>query len=216
MTTTRSGLTAATISSKDGRTKIYCMFNPEYYSVKKSNVYDPGQELVKPPKPEFKRYGRSTLTLSKLFFDTYETGQDLIAITNKLWDLMRPTDTSDPNKAKPPEVVFEWSSFHFTAVITDLELKFTLFDKNGTPVRAEVTTISFMQSEDPTDYPHQNPTSGAEEVMKKRRVVQGDRLDLIADEVYGDATLWRRIAEFNAITRPRALRPGQVLTIPPL
>ena len=213
MSTTRSGLTAAMIKSDN--ITVHCMFNPEYYSVKKHNDYETGQGLIKPPKPEFKRYGRSTLTLSKLIFDAYETGEDLIAITNKLWDFMRPTDTSDPDKAKPPEVTFEWSSFHFKAVITDLELKYTLFDKNGTPVRAEVTTITFMQSDDPTEYPHQNPTSGSEEVLEMRRIVRGNRLDLIADQVYGDATQWRRIAEFNDILNPRDLRPGQLLTIPP-
>jgi hypothetical protein len=190
------------------------MFNPEYYTVKKSNKYDEGEELVKPPKPEFKRFGRSMLTLSTLIFDTYESGEDLVAVTNKLWDLMRPVDSNDP-KSSPPEVRFEWSSFHFTAVITDLEMKYTLFDNKGTPVRAEVT-ITFMQSEDPTQYPHQNPTSGAEEVLEIRQIIRGDRLDLIAAEVYGDATEWRRIAEYNAILNPRTLRPGQLITIPPI
>lgn len=211
MTTTRSGLTAASIAG-NGKT-VYCMFNPEHYSIKKCNVYDQGKSKPKPDKPEFKSFGRSTLTLSSLLFDTYETDEDLIAKTKELWGFMQPVDSNDP-KSKPPEVTFKWSSFQFKAVITDMEMKYTLFKSNGTPVRAEVT-VTFMQSDDPTKYPHQNPTSGADQVMEIRRIIQGDRLDLIAAEVYGDATEWRRIAQHNAIMNPRTLRPGQLISIPP-
>jgi nucleoid-associated protein YgaU len=37
---------------------------------------------------------------------------------------------------------------------------------------------------------------------------------LIAARAYGDATRWRAIAEYNGITNPLALRPGQRLMIP--
>ena len=144
-------------------------------------------------------------------FDTYESGDDLIKITNKLWDFMRPVDGNDP-KSAPPEVKFKWASFSFTAVITDMTMKYTLFDKDGDPVRAEVT-LSFIQSEDPTSYPHQNPSSGGGPIQEMRKIVKGDRLDLIANDAYGDATKWRHIAEYNRITNPRKLRPGQMLTI---
>jgi len=214
MTNTRGNLKPATISATDGSATINCMFNPEFYTVKKQNDYDQGDELVKPPKPKFKRYGRSTLTLSALHFDTYETGENLTETTNKLWTLMRPVKEDDP-ESTPPEVKFEWSTFSFTAVIKDMTIKYTLFDIKGTPVRAEVT-ITFIQSEDPTRYPHQNPTSGSGPIQEVRKVIQGDRLDLIAADVYGDATQWRHIATYNRIRNPKSLRPGQLITIPPI
>ena len=214
MTKTRGNLKPASISATDGSIMINCMFNPEFYTVKKQNSYDEGDALVKPPKPKFKRYGRSTLTLSALYFDTYETGENLTEITNDLWALMRPVKEDDP-ESTPPEVKFEWATFSFTAVISDMTIKYTLFDKDGTPVRAEVS-ISFIQSEDPTRYPHQNPTSGGGPIQEVRKVVQGDRLDLIAADVYGDATQWRHIAAYNRIRNPKSLRPGQLITIPPL
>ena len=213
MANTRGGLVAATLTSTNNIT-IDCMFNPEKYTITKKNCYNPGKSLVEPPKPEFQRYERTTLTLSTLYFDTYETGKDLTAITNKLWDLMLPED-ENAAKPKPPEVTFKWGNFSFTAVITDMTMDFTLFDKDGKPVRAEVK-ISFMQSESPTKKPHQNPTSGGGPIQEIRRVITGDRLDLIAADVYGDATKWRHIADYNRINNPRQLRPGQVITIPPL
>lgn len=213
MATTRGNLVAATLTSSNNIT-VNCMFNPEKYTITKKNRYDPGTELVKPPKPEFKRFERSILTLSTLYFDTYETGKDLTAITNKLWDLMLPED-ANAVKPQPPEVTFAWGNFSFTAVITDMTMEFTLFDMTGKPVRAEVK-ITFMQSEDPTKYPHQNPSSGGGPIQEVRRIITGDRLDLIAADVYGDATKWRHIADYNHIDNPRELRPGQVITIPPL
>jgi nucleoid-associated protein YgaU len=45
-------------------------------------------------------------------------------------------------------------------------------------------------------------------------VRRGDTLTAIAAEKYGDASLWRAIAEQNQIVDPLALRPGQVLIIP--
>jgi hypothetical protein len=217
MTTTRSGLKAASISSLDNSIKINCMFNPQDYTVKKSNRFrtDIDDQLRKPPKPEFKGYGRSELTLKQLVFDTYETGENLTDTTNKLWDLMRPTDPSSEDST-PPEVKFEWSTFFFQAFIQDMSISYTLFDKDGHPVRAEVT-ITFIESDDPTRHPHerQNPTSGGGEIQEIRQVTRGDRLDLIAANVYGDATKWRLIADHNGITNPRSLQPGQMIVIPP-
>ena len=213
MTKTRGNLVAATLTSTNNIT-VHCMFNPEHYTLTKKNTYNSGDALVKPPKPEFERFDRSTLKLSTLYFDTYGTNDDLTQITNKLWSLMLP-ENGNAEKPKPPEVTFAWGTFSFTAVITDMSMKFTLFDKDGKPVRSEVE-ITFMQSEDPTRIPHQNPSSGGGPIQEVRKVITGDRLDLIAADVYGDATQWRHIADYNEINNPRQLRPGQIITIPPL
>lgn len=222
MATTRGHLEAATISSLDGSIVVSCMFNPEKYTVTKSNNYGPQHGDTKhpgglrtPPKPVFISYGRSQLKLERLLFDTYETGDDLIAITNKLWDFMRPSDPSDP-ESDPPEIKFEWSSFYFQAFIKQIDINYTLFDKDGNPVRA-IVNIEFMESDDPTKHPHerQNPTSGGGPIEQIREITIGDRLDLIAADIYGDSSKWRLIAQRNGIVNPRALRPGQKLTIPP-
>jgi hypothetical protein len=214
MANTVGNLKPATITSVDNSITINCMFNPEHYSVVKTNEFKTEHGTVIPHKPEFTNYGRSTLTLSQLYFDVFESGDDLTAITNKLWDLMSPTDAADP-KSAPPEVKFKWGTFQFTAVIKSLTVKYTLFDKDGAPLRSEVS-ITFIQSDNPNTKPHQNPTSGGGPIQEVRKIISGDRLDLIAAEAYGDATQWRLIAEYNHITNPKSLRPGQSITIPPL
>jgi nucleoid-associated protein YgaU len=51
---------------------------------------------------------------------------------------------------------------------------------------------------------------------KRRVVTQDTRLDLVANEVYGDSAEWRGIAAANGIRNPRKLMPGAALIIPPL
>jgi hypothetical protein len=227
MANTRGNLAAAritlagdniTIVRSDHPTSIECMFNPFEYTISKSNSFsEEPKNDSDTPQGEFKKAGSQTLEL-KLVFDTYEEGKDVSEITNKLWAFMR-TDvfyqkTSESGKKSPPQVAFEWGGvFRFVSYIVSMTQKFTLFLKDGTPVRAEVT-VKFTQYTDVNDYPKQNPSSGGGPTERIRQVVAGDRLDWIAAQEYADASQWRLIAEHNRIANPLALKPGMRLRIP--
>lgn len=219
MAKTRSELVAAKLVEvdKEGQpagATITCMFNPHEYTISKSNSYsETPRNRANTPQFEFTKAGAQTLKLN-LLFDTYESGEDVSKITNKLWKFMEPKDVGNRNnKKEPPGVAFEWGVFRFVAVITNMTQRFTLFLHDGTPVRA-VVDVTFDQHVDLNDYPGQNPTSGGGLVQQMWSVVRGDRLDTIAARVYGDATKWRLIAEHNEIDNPLALRSGQTLAIP--
>ena len=47
-------------------------------------------------------------------------------------------------------------------------------------------------------------------------VEEGQRLDWIAYQEYGDAARWRYIAESNNLDDPDVLQPGQILKLIPL
>ncbi len=223
MPETRSSLQAARIyevdesgEEKGGGVSVGCMFNPFEYTVTKRNSYkEERQNRSDVPSFEFEKAGPQTLKLS-LVFDTYESDEDVSLQTNRLWKLMESKTRREGNrnrKVPPPEVAFEWGVFRFVAVITNMTQKFTLFKPDGTPVRAKVD-VTFTQHKDLEDYPSQNPTSGGGDIERVWRVIAGDRLDTIAHEVYGDATRWRVIADYNHLTDPLALRAGQQLIIP--
>ncbi|MGC9466971.1 MAG: CIS tube protein [Anaerolineae bacterium] len=223
MPNTRSNLQAARIfevdesgEEKSGGVSVGCMFNPFEYTVSKTNTYrQEGRNRSDVPGFEFEKAGPQTLKLN-LVFDTYEADEDVSLTTNKLWKLMESKTRREGNrdrKVPPPEVAFEWGVFRFVAVITNMTQTFTLFKPDGTPVRAKVE-VTFTQHKDLNDYPRQNPTSGGDDIERIWRVVAGDRLDTIAYEVYGDASRWRAIAEYNHLDNPLALRAGQQLIIP--
>lgn len=222
MPSTGNKLVAAKIYEVDeqghasGSLSVTCMFNPYEYSVSKSNTY---QEKPKndadTPQGEFFKSGAQTLKLA-LIFDTYEADKDVSLETNKLWKFMMTKtreESSQNEKIEPPQVAFEWGVFKFVSYITSMTQKFTLFKSDGTPVRASVD-VTFTQYTDVNDYPRQNPTSGGGPIERIWRVIAGDRLDTIADEVYRDSSKWRLIAEQNHISDPLALRPGMLLHIP--
>ncbi len=220
MSNTRGNLVPAKIYEADengdsvGGVEISCMFNPYEYTVSKQNQYsEEANNQSDAPHMTFKKAGAQTLKLS-LFFDTYESGEDVSKTTNKMWKFMQPKETRDGgDKQEPPGCAFQWGVFRFAAVMTSMTQKFTLFKNDGTPVRAKVN-VTFTQYNDINDYPAQNPTSGSDSVRRTWRVVRGDRLDLIAAKVYGNATKWRAIAEYNNINNPEALVPGQLIMIP--
>ncbi|MBX3061266.1 MAG: LysM peptidoglycan-binding domain-containing protein [Anaerolineae bacterium] len=221
MATTRGNLVPAVIYKADENGEkigfeVPCMFNPFEYTVSKTNNYsEEAKNQSDSPSVNFKKAGPQTLKLA-LVFDTYETGEDVSQQTRQLWKFMQPTEAAaNSDKKEPPRVAFKWGSFQFAAVITNMTQKFTLFKKDGTPVRAKVD-ITFTQYNDIEDYKNQaqNPTSGGGPVLRTWQVIRGDRLDNIAANVYGDATKWRHIAEYNGLDNPLALRPGQRIIIP--
>lgn len=218
MPNTRGDLEPATIINKTTGEQVYCMFNPHEYTVSKQNQWERKDVKGKNvPKVKFRQGGAQSLKL-QLFFDTYAEGSDVREHTKGLWKMMMVTeDKKNPrnNKSEPPRVEFRWGRFSFQAVITDMTQKFTLFLKDGTPVRTTVD-VSFQQVDDPEEHDRQNPTSGGGAARKTHVVQAGERLDLIAAQEYGDPTYWRLIARENGVFHPQRLYEGQQLVIPPL
>ena len=207
------------INKKDKVTKtIYFMYNPTEYSLSKSNSWKTipivGYEA---PSSQFTGSGAVTLTLD-LFFDTYESKEDVRNYTEQFVELTKidqETIDSQTKTGRPPKLLFSWGSvFSFLVVITSLNVTYTLFLSNGTPVRAKMN-LSLQECVDPVP-PKQNPTSQGTQGHKVYMVKPGDTLDRIAYEEYNDPTVWRHIADTNGLEDPMGLRPGQILAIQPL
>jgi hypothetical protein len=206
------------VDGSDQGDVIECMFRPKEYTVTKQNRWEPGEAKGKEvPLLEFKGGAASTLTM-ELFFDTYEKHEDVRDYTNKIWKLMAIDSTLTDRttvKGRPPKCQFQWGPVKsFKAVITNINQRFTMFKSDGTPVRATMT-VTFQEAEKSGTYPLQNPTTGSKPGYKVRVVKEGESIDWIAHEEYGDPTLWRIIAETNELENPLKLIPGQVLSIKP-
>ncbi|MCA9981804.1 MAG: LysM peptidoglycan-binding domain-containing protein, partial [Anaerolineales bacterium] len=212
---------------------FYCMFNPYSYSIKKSSSFV-GKGL-----DENKNYallGEKTkskprqLMLKELWLDTTEltaphwTERDVSKYTDLLLEMAESTaakyspdfKTADTTKATPPKIAFRWGNFRFLGLLEKVKIKFTHFAHDGTPQRAKVS-LMLKEFRHRRVYPPQNPSSGGDgRVERAWEIRAGDRLDSIAAQVYGDASQWRMLANFNDITNPLALQPGARLLIPAL
>lgn len=126
---------------------------------------------------------------------------------------LKPTTESIAKNAPAATVLtLNWGRQRwFDVVLTQVSAEFSLFDPNGTPIRAELS-LTFEQVDTPT--PRQNPTSGGVPGRRVRQLVAGDSLMSVASQEYGDPRYWRDLAVLNRIDDPSALRPGTGLLLP--
>ena len=201
--------------------KIEFMFNPQDLEFSKTTSWKsndtPGSNA---PQLQFDSGGSVEFSITALF-DSTANGKPVTKITDEL-NKHTVTDKSikgtkeDRNMARPPWVQFHWGKMRsFKAVVTKLDLKFTYFTADGTPLRASAS-MSFRQYTDEKNLAPQNPTSGTPNPGQIRRVESGQYLDTIADDIYGDPSRWRLIAEANDIDDPLDLPPGRRVVIPEL
>ena len=76
-----------------------------------------------------------------------------------------------------------------------------------TPIKTDKSGIRVYST---TYYPD-IPLDDSDEFIS---VIDGDRVDLVANRYYGDVSLWWVIAKANGIKGKVALTPGDVLRIP--
>jgi hypothetical protein len=204
----------------EGQDPLTCWFNPTDYTVTKANRWSTGRQLSEEfPQREFIGGDPRELTLT-LLFDAADTDNDDVAgVTDQLFAMLevQPEVESGKKTARPPTVTFSWGQVSsFTAVATSQRVRYTLFDVDGTPLRA-VADIALTQVEKvvgASGGPRQNPTTAGIAGLRMHVVRDGDSLQSIAYAMYGDPTRWRTIAEANGIDDPLAVRRGSTLSIP--
>lgn len=195
---------------KDGEKPFAVLFNPREYTVRKSTQWEPHKSPgLDSPEIEFTSGNSMTLSM-ELFFDTYEAGTDVRDHTDKILCL----GEVDEDKHRPPRVLFAWGNFKFEGILEEVTQRFTMFLSSGVPVRATLA-VSFKEYATAIAQLKQKPRNSPDHT-KRRTVKQGESLSLIAGEEYDDPAEWRRIADANGIMDPRDVRPGTVLTIPPI
>ncbi len=206
-------------------------YNPTEYTLNK------GAQIAEVPIPgldspilQFVRGQTETLTLD-LFFDTTEAGMGANAtpVTGKTDPFYRLIKIDSASHA-PPILLFTWggkefpghrsygqqgsqSRYGFKCLVESVRQRYTLFSPDGIPLRATLT-VTLREYKTLAEQIRELNLQSADHT-KAHVVQQGDTLSRIAWEAYGDATAWRRVAEFNGLDDPLELKPGMVLEIPP-
>lgn len=212
---TRGGLVPAKITNLISNQEVKCLFNPEQYTITKTNTWEKknviGQNL---PNVSFSQGGAQSLKL-KLIFDSLEAGTDVRAYTDPLWNMMMidsSTENAQSGKGTPPPVAFEWGGLYFKAIITTMSQRYTLFSEAGVPLRCEVdVTLEQFLDIVPAE---QTGSSGGGSAPGGDTVRQGDRIDHVASRSTGDPNNQRAVAEQNNIDDPSRIPNGTTLSTP--
>lgn len=193
-----------------GSTLLSVMFNPMEYTLDKSNQFQNTPIIgLSTPLTQFIN-GNTTVLTMDLFFDTYETKEDVNTYTNKMMALL----DIDKDLHAPPVCEFVWGTLTFKATVEKITRKFTMFLQNGTPVRA---TLNVTFKEYKTLSEQLNTTTKSSSDRSKMHILKaGETLSSIAGIEYGDPGQWRKIAQANNIGNPRLLESGKEIIIPPI
>ena len=212
--------------------EFVCQFNPTDFQISKTNQWDSQRSSgTNTEKITFSGGTAQDVSLKLLFDNTLSQQKNGVNIdlsqlgkavtTRDDYKTLRGFADNDektkekdhPNKGHPPLLEVQWGTYiTFKAVITQYTEHFLLFNEEGDALRVEVS-LTLKQATDNTVLAAQNPTS-LSEPRRTWRVRQGERLDLIAYQAYGDSAAWRFIAQSNELSNPQRLRSGDILKLP--
>jgi hypothetical protein len=193
-------------------------FNPSAYTVRKAARWERprsrGAESSAPP--EFTGTEPTRISMD-IFLDAFEEPvPDVSPDVMVLLSWLQPTPVSlARGLAQPPLLRFVWGTNPvlqtFQGYLKSVNAQYTMFRIDGTPIRA---TAAIVLEEVTLETRPQNPTSGAREGRRAHVVCEGESLQSIAYDEYGQASYWRGLAAFNDIDDPMRLSPGTELLVP--
>ncbi|MFM9969261.1 MAG: peptidoglycan-binding protein [Burkholderiales bacterium] len=118
------------------------------------------------------------------------------------------------DKHEPSRVRLLWGSVIFFGRLSNISTQYTLFKRNGDPLRAKVEMKfagSVSKAEDKLTANRSSP-----DLSHVIEVKRGDTLPLLCNSIYGDPGYYPEVARFNNLVSFRDLRPGTRLHFPPL
>jgi len=107
-----------------------------------------------------------------------------------------------------------WGKLLFKCRLTSMDISYTLFKPDGTPLRARVNA-AFQSYNNETELALEANKSSPD-LTHIRTVVAGDTLPLMCYRIYGSSLPYLQVAAINGLTDFRKLKVGTQLAFPPL
>jgi hypothetical protein len=202
---------------QDPATKSFeAMYNPATYSQTYSLIY------ARNNKDKSRQYlgeAPSDLSITLVLDGTGVDDIGVVALTqpsvsDRIQQFLAVTYNYDSAIHEASYLRVEWGDLKFPCRLASVTVKYTLFDRDGTPLRAELA-VRFLSDQDAARAAKaQNAQSP--DVTHSRIVRHGDTLPLLTRAVYGSSARYLDVARFNDLDDFRRLTPGQQLFFPPL
>src|SRR5262249_29841189 len=104
---------------------------------------------------------------------------------------------------QPYYVHLFWGRFSFRGILTQADVTYKLFDRAGEPLRATVK-LTLKEALSPQEVAAKDGAASPD-LYQTWLVGDGETLDAIAAQVYGDPAFWRPLASANRLANPRGL-----------
>lgn len=228
---TIQGYTDATFTTTAG-TQFKTLINPEKIMLSHKVEFNSEQADGTTATPQrFKRFVPPELDLSILFDAT-----GAISGATQVKDIQRTTDQTEKSKYfsvtkqlkefeevvlafkgelhKPNHLWVIWGDLDFQGVLQDYSIEYTIFNPNGSPLRA-VAKIKLKEASD-EERRAAKEDKKSPDLTHIRQAVEGDTLPRLCNTIYGDSKYYLEVARINGLTNFRKLVPGQRINFPPL
>jgi hypothetical protein len=202
------------------------MFNPTSFSQKYEIQYGYKQAVNSTDKEAvFARSKPRELNI-KLILDgtgVHEMGIFRLAgrptVSDRVKEFIDLTFRMNGNIHEPNFLLVEWGGKEdggliFSCRLASVNVSYTSFNRDGSPLRAELDIILISDKEVKKRLREDNMKSP--DLTHHRVVKSGDTLPLLAKEIYGSAGHYLRVAQVNKLDDFRNLTPGLELIFPPL
>lgn len=115
---------------------------------------------------------------------------------------------------EPYKLLLIWGTYFVTAVIDNIDITYTLFRKNGTPLRATVK-LKLSEHEEQV-FSILKSALESPDLTTSRKVDAGDNLPLMCNKIYDHPRYYLEVAKANGLTNFRRIKPGKTLDFPPV
>jgi len=202
----------AQFSEKDKDFEV--MFNPQEYSLTYNIESDDSQGIgTSGSEPTFNKITPQDLSLDFTIDGTGATGVK-VDVPEKVAEFLDVTHNYKGDEHRPRYLVIEWGTLLFKCVLKAASVKYTLFNSDGIPIRAKLSTSYKRFVEDELRAAEED--SSSPDITHMRTVQEGDMLPLMCFKIYGDSKYYLQVAEANRLTTFRNLEPGRQIFFPPL
>jgi hypothetical protein len=173
------------------------------------------------PSPEYNRVGQETISFDLLFDATGVipppipgTPLPSDGVAGLIEAFVALVATVNGTIHRPNYLKLSWAQLQFQCVLSKLNINYTLFKPNGTPIRAKVAVTFLSFASEKQLAAEANMTSP--DLTHIVTVVAGDTLPALCHRIYGSSTYYLKVAAHNRLIGFRNLKPGMRLLFPPL
>lgn len=190
------------------------MFNPSTYSQKYEVEYQDAQGIGTSGSPQV--YGKIKPREYSFEFLIDGTGvsSEKKDVQQEIDKFLSVTGKHDGEIHRPKYLKISWGSLLSKCVLKSADIIFTLFNPDGTPLRAKIAAVFSENIEDTLRAAAERNSSP--DLTHYRITIDGDRLPLKAFKLYKDHKYYLQIARFNKLKNFRNLKTGDTLTFPPV
>ena len=195
------------------------MFNPSSWSQSQSISYSPKQGInTSGAQIRYSKSDPASVKLDLVFdgLNVHGVGDSTprVNVRQRVQTFLELTWQYNGAIHEPNYLIVEWGAFKFSCRLVDASVSYTLFDRDGTPLRAAlgITLIEDLASRKRA----QTENKRSPDLTHARTVRSGDTLPLLTYEIYGSSAAYLDVARFNQLDDFRNLVPGQQLLFPPL